>query len=177
MAKVKFPVWWKWLVVFLILSLIGGALQYAAHGILAAFIIMLIMFPGEDTENPRLFKVIPFLWILSILGGLFVLGIWIWGNADLKNNIVQINMFDVLGAVAVGPVLLYTFVKRQPVFKAVLITGFCVTIASTAYGLMGDLARGEVASKLGMFISEAIITGYLLFKFTPQTDLSEGTNG
>jgi len=154
-----------------IASMVGSALgpQLLTCVLFPTIFILLMMFPGPDPENPRLFKVTPWIWSLSFLSAVALLIADLLGKDLFAQGTQKPSNVELVAAVATYVPLMWTFIKRHPSFRPVLIVATLISLGSSVYAYMDSIRDfDQLIDMWGSLIAEGILVPYLYIKFKPQ---------
>jgi hypothetical protein len=172
----RIPTWLKILAVILLLSLVFTALAaVSAYIITTVVLIVLILFPGKDLENPRIVKLVPWFWGLGMVVAVFflvmdALGKSIMPGADSRPP----TPAELWSTILFTPPLVWAFVKRNLFFRPILIVSSLVFVG-IEFWLYSDSAKhiSDVFDLVGNISAEVILTVYLLLRVKMPTHKSE----
>ena len=175
--KRKIPSWIK-IVVFLFIS----SLVFTALGAVSEFLIMpliligLISFPGtakDKTADPRLFRVLPWLWILNFGFTLVLISADFLGKDILSPEVPHPSSLELWSTIVLTPLLAWFFMKRRELSFQTLASTFSMatlailTIDCLDYTTSAKTVK-DVFELIGNIASELILLVYVCSVFYRQ---------
>lgn len=154
-----------------IASMVGSALgpQLLTCVLIPTIFILLMMFPGKDPENPRLFKVTPWIWSLSFLSAVTLLLADLFEKDLFGQGTPKPSNVELAGAVITYLPLMWTFLRRHPLFKPVLIGATVISLGTSIYAYLESTREFDhLIDMWGSLIAEGILVPYLFIKFKPR---------
>jgi len=158
--SIKMPMWLKWFLSIVGLSLIVPILGSSGAFLLTIIVGVLILFPGKDPQNPTLFKILPWLWALNWLGSIALA--WNkWGTRFINQpEIDRISGLEIAITLIWTPVLFACFVKRIPRLRQVLVVSAVLTVGASLINGFDQSSMEAWLDTLGTFITEAMVLAY-----------------
>lgn len=169
-VDVSVPRWAKILFILILLSLVFTIFAQVAESLIPITLLTsLILFPGPDEENPRLIRWVPALWVLSFAVALaFLIARW-FGKELAATDSHTISDMEILSTLVFSLPLAWTLIKRQPIFKWLLLASTVVSIW-TEYEDYLHSPPGQLRAIIelaGSATAEVLLAVYLLLKFRP----------
>lgn len=160
------PLWLKWFL-FLVACGLAGTFFAPAPGVFAALILLLlILFPGDDPNAPRLVRLAPALWSLSFLSAVTIAFLLAFNPSAIPPEAGEISIPEVVIAIVSPPILIWAFYWKPTIMKPLVAISFAATGVAATLGLIDEGVQMEsLLQFLQTIIVEGIFALYLLARF------------
>lgn len=156
----RIPNWLKWFAGIVGLSVVLPVLGSSGSVLLVLVIGVLMLFPGKDANNPTLFKVIPWLWLLNWLGSC-VLAWNLWVNKFISQpEIDRISGFEIFITLTFTPILFFAFINRWKSVRVILIASAVLAVIASLINASSQSVIELWIDLLGTLASEVMVIMY-----------------
>ncbi len=168
----KLPLWLRIFIIMVVASFVFSVLgEISMYLIVPLLFLVFVFFPGKSKDNPTFFKIIPWLWGLNIFESAILILLKMADKDIFPPEIRQPHLFELASSLLLTPVLMFTFLKRHPIFKIVLLGCAGVAIAESSVVYFNGTRHVQAMFDLVSTILEsAILTVYFIQNFRPKNE-------
>ena len=148
------------LVLFLGLSLLGSFKVF----IPVLFVMIFIVFPGNGAK-PWLVRLAPWLWGLSFVLAFILLLFQNLGSQTLPQELAEVSVTELWGAVLFAPFLLWGYVRENKPFLWILWISFIFSITTESINYWNESLEFEKLLTLASFTLADFIFTFYLFRY------------
>lgn len=164
----RIPSWMRWFGGIVGLSILLPVLGSSGSLLLVLIIGVLMLFPGKDSDNPTLFKVLPWLWVLNWLGSC-VLAWNLWGNKFISQpEIDRISGLEIFVTLTFTPILFFAFINRSKKIREILITSAILAVGASLVNASSQSVMELWIDLLGTLASEVMVIVYSWKRLAPK---------